>query len=69
MDEKNWNLASNSQIKEELENLESEFKEKQTTMKTLVEEINSLDESMRGLSEKYLKIREILNKREGKTKE
>lgn len=69
MDEKNWNLASNNQIKEELENLESEFKEKQVTMKTLVEEINSLDESMRGLSEKYLKIREILNKREGKTKE
>lgn len=62
----NWNLASNAQLKEECERLESEFSEKQQKMKDAVKEIDDLNESLKELSRQYVDIKNILNKREGK---
>lgn len=62
----NWNLASNVQLKEECERLESEFSEKQQKMKDAVKEIDDLNESLKELSRQYVDIKNILNKREGK---
>ena len=68
MEETNWNLASNSQLKEECERLEKIFKEKQDNIKEFVGKIDSINSKLVELSKKYLEIKDILNKREGKTK-
>jgi len=63
----NWNLASNSQLKGEIERLMTEFKQKQKEMEKHVNMIEELDKEMRNISSEYIEIEEILNKREGKT--
>lgn len=68
MKEIDWNMASNSQIKEELKRLDTEFKEKQNTVKDLVAKIEDLDEEMHNISKSYVDIQKILYKREGRTK-
>ena len=62
----NWQLASNSQLKEECERLEKEFKEKQDEMREMVKKFDEISETMTKLSKEYVKIKEILDKREGK---
>ena len=62
----NWNLASNSQLKEECKHLEIEFSEKQEELAIAVNKIDELNETLINLSKKYREIKEILNKREGK---
>lgn len=62
----NWNLASNSQLKEECERLEKEFSTLQTELKEYVNKIDSLNTNLVDMSKKYREIKEILNKREGK---
>lgn len=62
----NWNLASNSQLKEECERLEKEFSTLQTELKEYVNKIDSLNTNLVEMSKKYREIKEILNKREGK---
>ena len=67
MEEKfNWNLASNSQLKEECGRLEKEFSTLQTELKEYVNKIDSLNTNLVDMSKKYREIKEILNKREGK---
>lgn len=68
MKEIDWNMASNSQIKEELKRLDTEFKEKQNTVKDLVAKIEDLDEEMHNISKSYVDIQKILYKREGRIK-
>jgi uncharacterized coiled-coil DUF342 family protein len=62
----NWNLASNSQLKEECGRLEKEFSTLQTELKEYVNKIDSLNTNLVDMSKKYREIKEILNKREGK---
>ena len=62
----NWNLASNSQLKEECGRLEKEFSTLQTELKEYVNKIDSLNANLVDMSKKYREIKEILNKREGK---
>ena len=69
MEETNWNLASNSQLKEEKARLENEFKAKQNEIGGLVGKINEYNEILIDLSKQYREINEILNKREGKKNE
>lgn len=64
---KDWKIASNTELKEECERLKKIFEEKQEEMKTLVEKINELNNSMVELSNNYVEVRTILNKREGKS--
>lgn len=59
MEKKNWNLASNSQLQEECEHLQSEYSQKQILMKQTYEEMHLL-------SEQYVQIKSILEKRQGK---
>ena len=66
MNETNWNIASNTQLKEELTRLETEFKLKQNEMEKIVSEIDVLHNSMNELSKTYVEIKDILDKREGK---
>ena len=66
MKETNWNIASNTQLKEELTRLETEFKLKQSEMEKIVSEIDVLHNSMNELSKTYVEIKDILDKREGK---
>ena len=66
MKETNWNMASNAQLKEELERLEKLFNEKQKEMEKIVLEIDVLHNDMNNLSKSYVEIKDILNKREGK---
>ena len=66
MNESNWNMVSNSQLKEELTRLETEFKLKQDEMGKIVLKIDELHNSMNELSKTYVEIRDILYKREGK---
>lgn len=66
MKETNWNIASNTQLKEELTRLETEFKLKQNEMEKIVSEIDVLHNSMIELSKTYVEIKDILDKREGK---
>lgn len=67
MEENNWNMASNSQLKEELNRLDNEFNARQTEMEEVVSKIDVLHEEMNNLSKSYIKIKKILDKREGKT--
>lgn len=67
MDENNWNMASNSQLKEELNRLDNEFNARQTEMEEIVSKIDVLHEEMNDLSKSYIEIKKILDKREGKT--
>ena len=66
MNESNWNMVSNTQLKEELTRLETEFKLKQNEMEKIVSEIDVLHNSMNELSKTYVEIKDILDKREGK---
>ena len=66
MNESNWNMVSNSQLKEELTRLETEFKLKQDEMGKIVLKIDELHNSMNELSKTYIEIKDILDKREGK---
>ena len=66
MKETNWNIASNAQLKEELERLEKLFNTKQKEMEKIVSEIDVLHNDMNNLSKSYVEIKHILNKREGK---
>ena len=66
MNESNWNMVSNSQLKEELTRLETEFKLKQDEMGKIVLKIDELHNSMNELSKTYVGIKDILDKREGK---
>jgi len=66
MKETNWNMASNAQLKEELERLEKLFNAKQKEMEKIVSEIDILHNDMNNLSKSYVEIKKILNKREGK---
>ena len=66
MNESNWNIVSNSQLKEELTRLETEFKLKQDEMGKIVLKIDELHNSMNELSKTYVEIQDILYKREGK---
>ena len=68
MKETNWNMASNTQLKEELERLEKLFNEKQKEMEKIVLEIDVLHNDMNNLSKSYVEIKDILNKRQGKNK-
>lgn len=67
MEENNWNMASNSQLKEELNRLDNEFNARQTEMEEVVSKIDVLHEEMNNLSKSYIEIKKILDKREGKT--
>ena len=67
MDENKWNMASNSQLKEELNRLDNEFNARQTEMEEIVSKIDVLHEEMNNLSKSYIEIKKILDKREGKT--
>ena len=62
----NWNLSSNTELKEKIESLEKEFAEKQAELNTIVQRVEELNNSMVELSKEYNKIVEILNKREGR---
>lgn len=62
----NWNLSSNTELKEKIESLEKEFAEKQAELKTIVQRVEELNNSMVELSKEYNKVVEILNKREGR---
>ena len=66
MNETNWNMASNTQLKEELERLENLFNKKQKEMEQMVLEIDILHNDINNLSKSYVEIKDILNKREGK---
>lgn len=62
----NWNLASNTQLKEECERLERDFETRQTELKDLVEKIDTLNNLLVEMSKSYNNVKNILNKREGK---
>lgn len=66
MKETNWNMASNAQLKEELERLDKLFNAKQKEMEKIVSEIDVLHNDMNNLSKSYVEIKKILDKREGK---
>lgn len=66
MMETNWNMASNAQLKEELERLDKLFNAKQKEMEKIVSEIDVLHNDMNNLSKSYVEIKKILDKREGK---
>ena len=66
MKETNWNMASNAQLKEELERLDKLFNAKQKEMEKIVSEIDVLHNDMNNLSKSYVEIKHMLNKREGK---
>lgn len=66
MEEIDWKLASNTQLKEELERLENGFSAAQEEMRGLVDKIDELNAKMTEMSKSYIEIKEILNKREGK---
>jgi len=68
MNETNWNMASNAQLKKELERLEKLFNEKQKEMEKTILEIDVLHNDMNNLSKSYVEIKDIVNKREGKKK-
>ena len=61
----NWQLASNSQLKEECERLEKEFNETQEELKTYVSKIEEFNGTLTKLSKQYVDLKNILNKREG----
>lgn len=62
-----WNIASNSELKEECKRLENDFLEKQQEIKKCVERVEELNKEMNELSATYIEVKNILNKREGKT--
>ena len=66
MEEINWNLASNSQLKEESERLTKNFEEKKQQVGNLISQLETLDKEMNELSKQYMSIKKIINKREGK---
>lgn len=61
MEETNWNIASNTQLEEEINRLVNVYEEKKNVMLEIHNE-------MVELSNKYNELSEILNKRKGKTK-
>lgn len=65
-EQNNWQMASNSQLKEELSRLETEFGEKQSELKNIVSKIDELHNELNDLSKTYNNIKDILYKREGK---
>jgi predicted nucleic acid-binding Zn-ribbon protein len=66
MEEMDWNMASNVQIKEKLEALKKDFDKKQKKMKKIVDSMDELHNQMFELSKNYTELKSILNKREGK---
>lgn len=62
----NWNLASNAQLREEIDALSDEFETKQGELKELVNKIDDINNQLIKMSEKYNYIKGILTKREGK---
>lgn len=62
----NWNLMSNSQLKEKLEKLQKDFSEKQNNLKDCINKIDELNDELKKLSKEYNEIKTIVNKREGK---
>lgn len=66
MEEFDWKLASNTQLKEELGRLEKTFNESQEEMKKIIEKIDELNNKMTTSSQSYIEIKKILNKREGR---
>lgn len=66
MEETNWNMASNTQLKEECERLENEYKDKQQIMEETCKKAEALHKEMVELSQHYVEVKNILDKRQGK---
>ena len=62
----NWNMATNSQLRQECKSLEDEFGTLQDTLRQIVERIDEINGRLNELSYEYITIKEILDKREGK---
>lgn len=63
MEENNWELASNSQLKEECERLTKDFEECKAVLLEALTKIEELREGMILMSEKYNKLQIILKRR------
>lgn len=59
MEERNWNMVSNSQLEKKCEELKKRYEEDKIKMIELHKEMTSL-------SVEYCEIKEILDKRQGK---
>lgn len=57
--DKKWNLSSNSHLNEELEKMQEKYEECQ-------QKIKNIYDVMLDLSQQYVQIKSILNKRQGK---
>jgi predicted phage-related endonuclease len=64
------NLATKSEIKKEMEELETAYKERENALKEKMDEMRNFvqesDKTMRELSERYVLLKNEIDKREGK---
>nr|DAS58189.1 MAG TPA: hypothetical protein [Caudoviricetes sp.] len=58
-------LLSNNELKEEMEKLEATYKTKQDDLRIVLENMEKIDLELRELSNDYISIRNIYDKRNG----
>lgn len=58
-------LLSNNELKEEMEKLEETYKTKQDDLRIVLENMEKIDLELRELSNDYISIRNIYDKRNG----
>lgn len=58
-------LLSNNELKEEMEKLEATYKTKQDDLRIVLENMEKIDLELRELSNEYISIRNIYDKRNG----
>lgn len=65
--EKDWQIASNNELKDECERLYQLFDEKQKEIKMHLDAVEEIDKELNGMSTEYNKLKQILLRRNGKT--
>jgi chromosome segregation ATPase len=65
--EKDWQIASNNELKDECERLYQLFDEKQKEIKMHLDAVEEIDKELNSMSTEYNKLKQILLRRNGKT--
>lgn len=62
----NLNIISNKELGDIKNTLEGDYKNKQIEMKALCEQVEKLHKEMVDISKRFVEVKEVINKRQGK---
>lgn len=60
------NIISNKELDDMKNTLEGDYKNKQTEMKALCEQVEKLHKEMVNISKRFVAVKEVISKRQGK---